>query len=82
MPPLTFAQFEAAIDEWLKTSESSHKPTDTDMGLADEQLPLETGAAPASETQESSGETQPNNEAGETPALPPETDHGQDARAT
>ena len=29
------------IDEWLKTSSTSHTPTDTDMGLADEQLPLE-----------------------------------------
>ncbi|WP_414663104.1 SMC-Scp complex subunit ScpB [Horticoccus sp. 23ND18S-11] len=34
------------IDEWLKTSTNSHPPTDTDMGLADEQLPLEA-AAPA-----------------------------------
>ncbi|HVS53385.1 MAG TPA: SMC-Scp complex subunit ScpB [Opitutaceae bacterium] len=33
------------IDEWLKTSESAHRPNDSDMGLADEQLPLE-GAAP------------------------------------
>lgn len=38
------------IDEWLKNSSSAHKPTDSDMGLADEQLPLE--AAPASETTE------------------------------
>jgi segregation and condensation protein B len=30
------------IDEWLKTSQSAHTPNDTDMGLADEQLPLET----------------------------------------
>jgi len=29
------------IDEWLKNSSSAHTPTDTDMGLADEQLPLE-----------------------------------------
>jgi segregation and condensation protein B len=36
------------IDEWLKTSESAHRPNDSDMGLADEQLPLE-GAAPAGE---------------------------------
>ena len=35
------------IDEWLKTSTNSHPPTDTDMGLADEQLPLEAAAAPA-----------------------------------
>ena len=33
------------IDEWLKTSSSAHTPTDTDMGLADEQLPLEAAAA-------------------------------------
>ena len=37
------------IDEWLKTSSNSHTPTDTDMGLADEQLPLENGPAPANE---------------------------------
>jgi segregation and condensation protein B len=36
------------IDEWLKSSESTHRPNDTDMGLADEQLPLE--AAPAQST--------------------------------
>jgi segregation and condensation protein B len=30
------------IDEWLKTSSNTHTPTDTDMGLADEQLPLES----------------------------------------
>ena len=30
------------IDDWLKTSSNSHTPTDTDMGLADEQLPLES----------------------------------------
>jgi segregation and condensation protein B len=29
------------IDEWLKTNESAHHPDDRDMGLADEQLPLE-----------------------------------------
>ncbi len=33
------------IDEWLKNSESAHKPNDTDMGLADEQLPLEAPVA-------------------------------------
>jgi segregation and condensation protein B len=32
------------IDDWLKTSSTSHTPTDTDMGLADEQLPLEGSA--------------------------------------
>ena len=39
------------IDEWLKTSSTSHTPTDTDMGLADEQLPLESSVvAPPSES--------------------------------
>ena len=33
------------IDDWLKTSANPHRPTDTDMGLADEQLPLEGAAA-------------------------------------
>lgn len=33
------------IDEWLKTSESARPPSDTDMGLADEQLPLEAANA-------------------------------------
>ncbi|MBI5767526.1 MAG: SMC-Scp complex subunit ScpB [Verrucomicrobia bacterium] len=33
------------IDEWLQSSSTAHKPNDTDMGLADEELPLE-GAAP------------------------------------
>lgn len=33
------------IDEWLQTAASPHKPSDTDMGLADEQLPLEGAAA-------------------------------------
>jgi segregation and condensation protein B len=35
------------IDEWLKNSSTAHQPTDTDMGLSDEQLPLEGAAAPA-----------------------------------
>jgi segregation and condensation protein B len=33
------------IDEWLKNSSTAHKPTDTDMGLSDEQLPLESGTS-------------------------------------
>ncbi len=33
------------IDEWLKTSTTTHTPTDTDMGLSDEQLPLEGAVA-------------------------------------
>jgi len=43
------------IDEWLRNSSTAHRPTDTDMGLADEQLPLEsatleTSAEPEGET--------------------------------
>jgi len=30
------------IDDWLKNSANAHTPGDTDMGLADEQLPLDT----------------------------------------
>ncbi len=39
------------IDEWLKSSESGHKPNDTDMGLSDEQLPLDAAVTtpPAAE---------------------------------
>jgi segregation and condensation protein B len=46
------------IDEWLKTSTTTHTPTDTDMGLADEQLPLEAAPAapPSAEEPPSSGE--------------------------
>jgi segregation and condensation protein B len=51
------------IDEWLKTSSSTHTPTDTDMGLADEQLPLEAASAPTS-TDSPSPESAPAN--GET----------------
>ncbi len=51
------------IDEWLKTTENSHTPTDTDMGLADEQLPLEAavpvpaGDAPSAEPTPAAAET-------------------------
>jgi segregation and condensation protein B len=34
------------IDEWLKTSANPHTPTDTDMGLSNELLPLEAAVAP------------------------------------
>ena len=34
------------IDEWLRNSSTAHKPTDLDMGLPDEQLPLERAATP------------------------------------
>jgi segregation and condensation protein B len=33
------------IDEWLKNSSSPHQLSDTDMGLADEQLPFEAATA-------------------------------------
>ena len=32
------------IDDWLRTSANPSKPGDTDMGLADEQLPLDAPA--------------------------------------
>jgi segregation and condensation protein B len=35
------------IDEWLRTAANPNKPGDSDMGLADEQLPLEAPAGPA-----------------------------------
>lgn len=56
------------IDEWLQTSANPHRPTDTDMGLADEQLPLEGNAATATAVE---GETSP----AETP--PAATDNAQ-----
>ena len=45
------------IDDWLKNSSGTHTPTDTDMGLADEQLPLE--AAMATSTAESASDEVP-----------------------
>jgi segregation and condensation protein B len=46
------------IDEWLKTTSTSRPPTDTDMGLADEQLPLDAAVpAPAEETPGQPAET-------------------------
>ena len=46
------------IDEWLKTTSTSRPPTDTDMGLADEQLPLETVvSSPAGEAADKPAET-------------------------
>ncbi|MGH7959438.1 MAG: SMC-Scp complex subunit ScpB [Opitutaceae bacterium] len=59
------------IDDWLKTSSSAHTPTDTDMGLADEQLPLEaTGVASGSG---STNEVASGEEAGQRPAAPDES---------
>ena len=44
------------IDDWLKNSSGTHTATDTDMGLADEQLPLESAMAT---TGNASDETRP-----------------------
>ena len=38
------------IDEWLSNAMNPAKLSDTDMGLADEQLPLERAATPAGES--------------------------------
>ena len=38
------------IDEWLQNATTPHKPGDAEMGLGQEQLPLEAAAAPAPET--------------------------------
>ena len=48
------------IDEWLKNATNPATPTDTDMGLADEQLPLEAVVA---------AEAAANAPAAETPAV-------------
>jgi segregation and condensation protein B len=53
------------IDEWLKSSESTHRPNDSDMGLADEQLPLD--APVAQRADEGPPPTEPE-KSGETPA--------------
>lgn len=57
------------IDEWLKKAENSHTPTDTDMGLADEQLPLEAGATaePSGEGETASPEDETKPASGEEP---------------
>jgi segregation and condensation protein B len=46
------------IDDWLKNSSNAPAPTDTDMGLADEQLPLESAMA-TSATGNTSDATRP-----------------------
>jgi segregation and condensation protein B len=55
------------IDDWLKTSESTHRPNDTDMGLADEQLPLEQSSV-SSENAPSAPAENPAPPPGESPA--------------
>lgn len=57
------------IDEWLKTNESTRPPSDTDMGLADEQLPLEASSAePVAELATEAPEAAPRAPADPTPA--------------
>lgn len=68
------------IDEWLKNSENAHRPNDADMGLPDEQLPLEAAAeSTPSETatpesappaEENAGSTEPNSVAKDDGAAP------------
>lgn len=54
------------IDEWLKNSSTAHKPTDTDMGLSDEQLPLEGPATAEPHVEAPAAEV-----AAEAPVEPP-----------
>ncbi len=59
------------IDEWLQNSSSAHTPTDTDMGLADEQLPLDAPVVPAATEAESEPEPAAVPEAETEPATDP-----------
>ncbi|MCC6779718.1 MAG: SMC-Scp complex subunit ScpB, partial [Hyphomicrobiales bacterium] len=57
------------IDEWLKTNESIRPPSDTDMGLADEQLPLEaSNAEPVAELATEASDDAPRAPADPSPA--------------
>ncbi|HEY1109970.1 MAG TPA: SMC-Scp complex subunit ScpB, partial [Opitutaceae bacterium] len=47
------------IDEWLKTTSNTPAPTDTDMGLADEQLPLGANASAPAAPAEAATEAAP-----------------------
>ena len=47
------------IDEWLKNSENAHRPNDRDMGLPDEQLPLEAAADSAAAVENPPSGTEP-----------------------
>ena len=55
------------IDDWLKTSSTTHTPTDTDMGLADEQLPLEGSGAPTTKESDSQTSTPTSSESASSP---------------
>ena len=61
------------IDEWLKNSESAHRPDDRDMGLEDEQLPLDSTAAEnaAPESTLEASEPQGKQPAGDSATPPP-----------
>jgi len=63
------------IDEWLRKSENTKAPGDLDMGLPDEQLPLEAPlpTPPAEDPAPASGEPAPHAPAAESlaPSLPP-----------
>lgn len=60
------------IDEWLKNSTGAHTPNDTDMGLADEQLPLDAAPAPAFESSDESADAE--SEAAEESPAPAATE--------
>jgi segregation and condensation protein B len=63
------------IDEWLKTNASGHKPNDSDMGLPDEQLPLEAGATRAADEGEPQAAAEKTAVAGDAPAAPATEPH-------
>ncbi len=62
------------IDEWLKTAMHPPSLTDTDMGLADEQLPLEAGAAASDKEPESGDKVETEGETSARSAADEETE--------
>lgn len=58
------------ITEWLKTTSNTPAPTDTDMGLADEQLPLEAAASNPAPAEEAAPAEPAPEAPGETPTSP------------
>ncbi len=59
------------IDDWLKTSSNTHTPTDTDMGLADEQLPLGSAVEAPSEEANAPDEKESRSATESSPTEPP-----------
>lgn len=59
------------IDEWLKNSSTAHKPNDTDMGLADEQLPLDAPVPPPHHADEPASPSPADSSEPATPAPAP-----------